>query len=114
MCSNGQLQALQKGQEGQGRQGGYVTEALDYTELAVGDHVVESLWVRTKGQANKGDFVVGVYYRPPSHDDDTDELSFKEPKVTSRSAALILMGDFNLSDVKWEIIELRLASSGDS
>lgn len=61
--------------------------------------VTMHLWVRIKGQANKGGVVEVVFYRPPSHDNDTDELFFKELRDTSRSAALILMGDFNLSDV---------------
>lgn len=74
-------------------------EGLDYTELAVGDDTVESLCVRIKGQANKGDVTVGVYYRPPRQDDDTDELFFKDLRDTSRSAALVLMGDSNLPDV---------------
>ncbi|GAB0208021.1 mitochondrial enolase superfamily member 1 [Grus japonensis] len=90
----------------QGRRGGgvalYVTEGLDCTGLSVGDDTVESLWVRIKGQANKGDVVVGVYYRPPSQDDATDELFFKELREASRSTALVLMGDFNLPDVNWE------------
>ncbi|GAB0206625.1 mitochondrial enolase superfamily member 1 [Grus japonensis] len=90
----------------QGRRGGgvalYVTEGLDCTELSVGDDTVESLWVRIKGQANKGDVTVGVYYRPPSQDDITDELFFKELREASRSTALVLMGDFNLPDVNWE------------
>ncbi|GAB0207904.1 mitochondrial enolase superfamily member 1 [Grus japonensis] len=80
----------------------YVTEGLDCTELSVGDDTVESLWVRIKGQANKGDVTVEVYYRPPSQDDATDELFFKELREASRSTALVLMGDFNLPDVNWE------------
>ncbi|GAB0177896.1 hypothetical protein GRJ2_000254900 [Grus japonensis] len=90
----------------QGRRSGgealYVTEGLDYTELSVSNNTVESLWVRLMGQANKGGVVVGVYYRPPSQDDATDELFFKELREASKSTALVLMGDFNLSDVNWE------------
>ncbi|GAB0186493.1 hypothetical protein GRJ2_001114600 [Grus japonensis] len=90
----------------QGRRGGgvalYVTEGLDCTELSIGDDMVKSLWVRIKGQANKGDVIVGVYYRPPSQDDATDELFFKEIIEASRSTALVLMGDFNLPDINWE------------
>ncbi|GAB0204012.1 mitochondrial enolase superfamily member 1 [Grus japonensis] len=90
----------------QGRRGGrvalYVTEGLDCTGLSVGDDTVESLWVRIKGQANKGDVVVGVYYRPPSQADTNNELFFKELREASRSTALVLMGDFNLPDVNWE------------
>ena len=45
---------------------------------------------------------MGVYYRPPGQDDDTHELFFEEPRDTSRSTALVLMGDFNLPDVNWD------------
>ncbi|GAB0199842.1 hypothetical protein GRJ2_002449600 [Grus japonensis] len=90
----------------QGRRGGgvalYVTEGLDCTELSVGNSTVESLWVRFKGQANKGDVIVGVYYRPPSQDNAINELFFNELREASRSTALVLMGDFNLPDVNWE------------
>ena len=55
----------------------YVKQGLDCVELQVGDGKVESLWVRIKGLTNKGDVVVGVYYRPPGQDDNTDELFFE-------------------------------------
>ena len=71
-------------------------------ELAVGDGTVESLWVRLKGQTNKVDVIVGVYYRPPSQDGDTDKLFFKKLRDASKSSALVLMGEFNLPDVNWE------------
>lgn len=45
-------------------------EGLDCTGLAVGDDVVESLWVRTKGKATKARVAVGVYCRPLSQQDD--------------------------------------------
>ena len=48
------------------------------------------------------DVVVGVYYQPPSQDDNTDELFYKELRNLSRSAALVLMGDFNFPDVNWK------------
>lgn len=43
-------------------------------ELAVScfSDMVESFWVRIKGQANKVDVVVGVYYNPHGQDDNTD------------------------------------------
>lgn len=37
-----------------------VMEGLGCLELAVGESTRERLWVRTKGQANKGDVAVGV------------------------------------------------------
>ena len=89
----------------QGRQGGdvalYVKGELGCMVLTIGDDTVESLWVRTKGKANKAD-VVGVYYRPPSQDDHTDESFCKESRDMSRSGALVLMGNFKFPDVNWE------------
>lgn len=41
--------------------------------LAVGNDAVGSLCVKIKGKANKAD-VVGVYYQPPSQDNNSDEL----------------------------------------
>ncbi|GAB0205778.1 hypothetical protein GRJ2_003043400 [Grus japonensis] len=55
-----------------------------------------------KGKANKADVVVGVYYRPPSQENDTDELFYKELRDISRSAAPVLMGDFNFPDINRE------------
>ncbi|KAK4807079.1 hypothetical protein QYF61_018420 [Mycteria americana] len=56
----------------QGRRGGgvalYARERFDCTALAVNSDVVESLWVGIRGKENKGDVVVGVYYRSPSQD----------------------------------------------
>ncbi|KAK4820905.1 hypothetical protein QYF61_008137 [Mycteria americana] len=85
-----------------GRRGGgvalYVRECLDSLELDDG----WSLWVRIRGKANKADIVVGVCYRPPNQDEETDELFYKQLGEASRSLALVLVGDFNLPDVCWK------------
>ncbi|KAK4831824.1 hypothetical protein QYF61_019347 [Mycteria americana] len=89
-----------------GRRGGgvalYVRECLDSLELDDGDDRVECLWVRIRGKANKADIVVGVCYRPPNQDEQTDELFYKQLGEASRSLALVLVGDFNLPDVCWK------------
>ncbi|KAK4822159.1 hypothetical protein QYF61_010420 [Mycteria americana] len=89
-----------------GRTGGgvalYVRECLDSLELDDGDDRVERLWVRIRGKANKADIVVGVCYRPPNQDEETDELFYKQLGEASRSLALVLVGDFNLPDVCWK------------
>ncbi|KAK4810917.1 hypothetical protein QYF61_013325 [Mycteria americana] len=89
-----------------GRRGGgvalYVRECLDSLELDDGDDRVECLWVRIRGKANKADLVVGVCYRPPNQDEETDELFYKQLGEASRSLALVLVGDFNLPDVCWK------------
>ncbi|KAK4817118.1 hypothetical protein QYF61_027981 [Mycteria americana] len=90
----------------QGRRGGgvalYIRECLDSLELDDGDDRVECLWVRIRGKANKADIVVGVCYRPPNQDEETDELFYKQLGEASRSLALVLVGDFNLLDVCWK------------
>lgn len=45
---------------------------------------------------------MGVYYRSPSQDDDTNVLSYKELMEICRSVALILMVDFSFSDFNWD------------
>lgn len=97
------LKALHKGQVGQEWWGdGAVCEGGMCIELIVVNYMVGSLWVRIKGQENKAD-VVGFYYRPPSQNNDMDELFFKEVRYTSRSATLVLVGDFSLQDVNWDL-----------
>lgn len=73
----------------------YVMEGLDCIEPTVGGEMAESVWVRIKRRAKRADAIVRVYYRPPSQDDNTNELFFKELRDISRSAALVLMGNFN-------------------
>ena len=66
----------------QGRRGGgvalYVKECIEVTELMTGENKVESLWVKIRGRADKADILVGVCYRPPNQDEDTDELFYEQ------------------------------------
>ncbi|KAJ7417184.1 hypothetical protein WISP_65823 [Willisornis vidua] len=57
------------------------------------------LWVGIEGQTNNEDVIVGVCYRPPSQDNDTDKLFFEKLKDTSNPTAFVLMRDFNLPKV---------------
>ncbi|PKU37320.1 mitochondrial fission process protein 1 [Limosa lapponica baueri] len=90
----------------QGRRGGgvglYNRERFDCIELDSCDDKVECLWVRMKGKANKGDFVLGVCYRPPNQDEEADEVFYKWLSEVSQSPALVLVGDFNLLDICWK------------
>ena len=67
----------------QGRRGGgvalYVKECFEVTELMTGDNKVESLWFKIRGRADKADILVGVCYRPPNKDEETDEVFFEQP-----------------------------------
>ncbi|KAJ7398094.1 mitochondrial fission process protein 1 [Pitangus sulphuratus] len=91
----------------QGRRGGgvalYLRESLDSVELEVSDNMVECLWVRIRGKANKADILMGVCYRPSDQDEEVDDLFYKQLVDVSRFPALVLMGDFKLPDVCWEL-----------
>ena len=64
-----------------------------------GDNKVESLWVKIRGRAEKADILVGVCYRPPNQDDETDEVFYEQLAEAAQSPALVLMGDFNFPDI---------------
>ena len=42
-----------------------------------GDNKVESLRVKIRGRADKADILVGICYRPPNQDEETDELFYE-------------------------------------
>ena len=67
-----------------------------------GDDKVESLWVKIRGRADKAYILVGVCYRPPNQDEETDESFYEQLAEAARSPALVLMGHFNFPDICWE------------
>lgn len=75
---------------------------MEGMELTVGIGTVESLWVKLKGQMNNVDVTVVVYYSSPIQDDDVKKIFFEESRDTSKSMALVLMGDIRLSEINWE------------
>ncbi|PKU38936.1 hypothetical protein llap_10761 [Limosa lapponica baueri] len=79
----------------------YVRERVERIELCQGvdDECVESLWVRSKGRANMGDTVLGVYYRPPDQEEKVNEAVYRQQEIASQSQALVLMGSFDYSDI---------------
>ena len=66
----------------QGRRSGgmalYVKECFEVTELMTGDNMVESLWVKIRERADKADILVGICYRPPNQDEETDEVFYEQ------------------------------------
>ena len=58
----------------------YVKEQLESIELGLwaDEELAESLWVRLKGQAHKGDITVGVYYRRPDQEGKVDEAFYRQ------------------------------------
>ncbi|RMC19589.1 hypothetical protein DUI87_03148 [Hirundo rustica rustica] len=89
------------------RQGGgvalYVREQLECIKFSPGaDESVESLWVRIKGQADMGDTVVGVYYRPPDQEEEVDKAFYGQLEIASWSQAPVLLGVLNHPDICWK------------
>jgi len=87
----------------QGRRGSgaalYVSECSDCLELDEGDNRFECLWVRRREKFNKTNIRVGVCYRPPNQDEETDEIFYSQLKEASCSLALALVEDFKLPEV---------------
>lgn len=59
----------------------------------------ECLWVRVKGMVE--DNTVGVLYRPPSQEDQIGEALPRQIGDATFLQALVLVGDFNHSDIIW-------------
>ncbi|RMC14859.1 hypothetical protein DUI87_07035 [Hirundo rustica rustica] len=55
------------------------------------------------GKANKDDILLEVCYRPPNQEEEVDNLSYRQLGNVSGSSALVLVGDFNLPDICWEL-----------
>ncbi|PKU28413.1 mitochondrial fission process protein 1 [Limosa lapponica baueri] len=92
----------------QGRRGRsvalYVKEWIESEEMSLknSQEEVESLWVGIRDRGNKGNLVVGVFYRPPDQGVPTDEAFLLQLQKASRSKALVLLGDFNHPDICWK------------
>ncbi|TRZ07325.1 hypothetical protein HGM15179_019139 [Zosterops borbonicus] len=98
-----------------GRRGGgvalYIKKVFDSIGIETNEDGVECLWVRIKGKANKADILLGVCYRPRNQEEEVDNLFYKQLETVSGSSALVLVGDFNLPDICWE---LNTAEKGQS
>ncbi|TRZ07701.1 hypothetical protein HGM15179_019408 [Zosterops borbonicus] len=81
----------------------YIRKAFDAIDIITSDNEVECLWVRIKGKANKADILLGVCYHPPDQEEEVDNLFYKQLENVPGSPALVLVGDFNLPDICWEL-----------
>ncbi|RMC06534.1 hypothetical protein DUI87_15971 [Hirundo rustica rustica] len=90
-----------------GRRGGgvalYIKKAFDVIGIESKEDGVEYPWVRIKGKANQADILLGVCYCPPNQEEEVDNLFYKQLGNVSGSSALVLVGDFNLPDICWEL-----------
>ncbi|RMC14259.1 hypothetical protein DUI87_09350 [Hirundo rustica rustica] len=89
-----------------GRGGGvalYIKKAFRALGIETNEDGVECLWVRIKGKANKADILLGIFCHPPNQEEEVDNLFYKQLENVSESPALVLVGDFNLPDICWEL-----------
>ncbi|RMC01147.1 hypothetical protein DUI87_22238 [Hirundo rustica rustica] len=90
-----------------GRRGGgvalYSKQTFDTVGIEIKEDGAEYLWVEIKGKANKADILLGVCYPPPNQEEEVDNLFYKQLGNVSGSTALVLVGDFNLPDICWEL-----------
>ena len=49
---------------------------------------------------------MGVYSKPPSQDNDTNELFFEELRDVSKSSVLVTLGHFNFAEIAGNITEV--------
>ena len=69
--------------------------------LGKGQEPLESLWVMISRHANMVATVVDIFYRS-SYSEEADEAFFKQVEDVSWSQTLVLMGDFNQSNICWK------------
>ncbi|RMC00287.1 hypothetical protein DUI87_22894 [Hirundo rustica rustica] len=81
----------------------YIREAFNPKSIETNEDGVECLWVRIKGKANKADILLGACFHPPNQEEEVDNLFYKLLENVSGSSALVLVGDFNLPDICWEL-----------
>ncbi|KAK4826878.1 LOW QUALITY PROTEIN: hypothetical protein QYF61_011997 [Mycteria americana] len=82
----------------------YVNKWIDCEDLSLKNRhkQVESLWVRIRDQGNKGNLVVGVYYRLLNQGETIDEACLLQLQEASCSQAIVLLGDFNHPNICWK------------
>ncbi|RMC20255.1 hypothetical protein DUI87_01101 [Hirundo rustica rustica] len=77
---------------------------LSWVEMKfTGEALLLNHKVRIKGKANKADILLGVCYCPPNQEEEVDNLFYKQLEDVSGSPALVLVGNFNLPDICWEL-----------
>lgn len=63
-------------------------------------------------ETDSKDAIVGFYCRPPTQDNGTDELLYRQFGEISGSVALILMGHSNFLDINWVYHTTTTSKSG--
>jgi len=82
----------------------YIKKSIQREELSLKNSRKqdEILWVRIRERGNKGNLVVGVYYRLPVQVEPTDKTFFLRLQEASCSQSPILLGDYNHPNNCWK------------
>ena len=62
-------------------------------------------WVKIRGQANKGNLIVGVYYRPPAQGEDVDEAFLLQLPEASHSQVKSKVKTLNFRRVRFQVFK---------
>lgn len=65
------------------------------------DGLIRTLWARIKGKANTGNIVVGICYRSPGQEGETDEACSGQVEDASLFQAPAFVGYTNWPDIHW-------------
>uniref|UniRef100_K7F1R0 Endonuclease/exonuclease/phosphatase domain-containing protein n=1 Tax=Pelodiscus sinensis TaxID=13735 RepID=K7F1R0_PELSI len=81
----------------------YVKDNVESNEIKILSEStcsIESLWIEIPCSNNKK-LAVGIYYRPPDQDSDTDIEMLREIREATKIKNSIIMGDFNYPHIDW-------------
>uniref|UniRef100_K7EZ72 Endonuclease/exonuclease/phosphatase domain-containing protein n=1 Tax=Pelodiscus sinensis TaxID=13735 RepID=K7EZ72_PELSI len=81
----------------------YVKDNVESNEIKILNEStcsIESLWIVIPCSNNKK-LAVGIYYRPPDQDSDTDIEMLREIREATKIKNSIIMGDFNYPHIDW-------------
>ena len=67
---------------------------------------------KDQGRANKANILVGLCYRPPNQDEETDEAFYKQLAEVVPLSALLLMRDLNFPEICWKYNTAQKKQSG--
>jgi len=96
-----------------GKRGGgialYIKKSIECEELSLKNshEQVESLWVRIRDRGEKGNLVMGAYYRLPDQGEPADEAFFCQLQEASHLQSLVLLWDYNHPNICWKSSTMR-------
>ena len=62
---------------------------------------VEALWVELHTDVRSSKLIIGVCYRPPNVNEEVESQLLAQLERTARAGTVIIMGDFNYSEIDW-------------